>query len=178
MTITGVLLLFCLCILNGQSLQEQDILLQPSQLLMQDLGGLGNDAYITQVGSVNDVELFQENDNQGEINLARILQSGKWNVALITQTEHGNQISLIQHGKKNFYELVNLGTGNELLAIQDGNGNRIVQQLIESDYIRSQLIQLGNNNEIMTVLEGMKDNNLTIKQIGDGLSVIIRQSSF
>ena len=70
------------------------------------------------------------------------------------------------------------GTGNNLLAIQNGNNNRIVQELIASDDIRSQLLQQGNNNEIVTVLEGIQGQTYSIRQIGDGQKIIIRQSAY
>ncbi|MEZ4961723.1 MAG: hypothetical protein R2830_17975 [Saprospiraceae bacterium] len=162
----------------AQSLQEADLLLQPGELLNSQNWGNGNDAYIDQVGGANEVELIQTQQGAPIGNLARVLQSGNWNVAVISQNENGNQLALIQRGDGNNYELINQGFGNQLVTIQDGADNHIVQHLIDSNQIQGELIQLGNGNEIISVLEGIQDSNYSIRQIGDGLKVIIRQSSF
>ncbi len=175
----AVLFIFGSWSLSAQLLNEQDLLLQPADLLNAPPTGNGNDAYIQQIGTENELNLLQNQDDAAATgNLARILQSGDWNVAVITQTEHGNQLALIQNGTLNNYELTNLGFGNNLVNIQDGEGNRIVQQLVNSNQLNIELMQIGNNNEITQFLEGFQGGNYSIRQIGDGLRVIVRQSSF
>jgi hypothetical protein len=65
-----------------------------------------------------------------------------------------------------------------LVTIQDGANNHIIQKLIDSNQIQGELMQVGNNNEIISVLEGIQDSNYSIKQIGDGLKIIVKQSSY
>ena len=164
--------------LSAQLLGSQDLLLQPSELLLADPAASGNAAYINQVGSSNDVELYQDQHSASTGNMARIFQSGDWNIAVITQSGHGNQLALIQQGDLNILELLSEGYGNESTIVQSGNGNYMLQKLIDSNGIKSELVQIGNNNEITTILEGIQEKNYAIRQIGDGLKVIIRQSSF
>ncbi len=160
--------------LSAQVLNEADLLLQPTELLNMSTSGGGSEAYIQQIGSNNELGLFQQQEGL-EGNLARVLQSGNWNVAIITQTETGNKLALIQKGTNNYYELVNNGFGNELVSIQDGVDNRIVQQLVNSNQISSELVQVGNTNEIIQILENVQGQSFTIRQIGDGLKVTIHQ---
>jgi hypothetical protein len=164
--------------LNAQQLHEADLLLQPTELLNNAVWGNGNDAYIDQVGAGNEVELLQNQQGAPLGNLAKVLQSGDWNMAIITQTEGGNQLALIQRGDANYYELLNQGFGNQLVTIQDGANNQIIQKLIDSNQITGELMQIGNNNEIISVLEGIQDSNYSIRQIGEGLKIIVKQSSF
>lgn len=164
---------------SAQMLSEGDLLLQPSELLEDEITGSGHSAYIQQVGSSNEVELWQQ--NLGGIaggNLSKVLQSGNWNMAVISQNGEENQLALIQFGNENYVELLNSGFGNELAIIQNGEGNKVIQHLTESNLVRSALVQTGNNNEIITILEGMQGSNISIRQIGDGLKVFIKQSSF
>lgn len=175
----GILIIACSCVacnlLSAQVLNEADLLIQPTELLNMNTGGLGSEAYIKQVGQSNELTLMQNQDGL-EGNLARVLQSGDWNVALITQTEAGNKLALIQHGTANFYKLLNEGFENELVSIQDGANNRIVQELLNSNNNSSAFIQVGNSNEIIQILENINDQNFTVRQIGDGLKVLIRQT--
>jgi hypothetical protein len=176
-----LLLLLSFCFQEGvmaQQLTQQDLLLQPSELLQPGFGSHGNDAYIQQVGSQNEVHLLQIQEEPAAGNLARILQAGDWNMAIISQTDGRSQVHLIQRGDLNRYELQSFGADNDLVAIQDGERNNILQQLINSNRTRSELVQVGNDNEIITILEGIQDREITIRQIGDGLKVIVRQSSF
>ncbi len=168
-----------LCLLafsvQAQLLSEQDLLLQPSELLNDSYSDNGNGAYIQQIGESNELELLQSQEGI-EGNLARVLQSGDLNRALISQDGTGNQLALIQQGDLNSYELRNTGTGNRLVGIQQGDGNLILQQLIQSNQIYSEMVQIGNDNEIITIIEGLNNREFKIRQIGDGLKVIIRES--
>lgn len=160
--------------LSAQLLNEADLLLQPTELLNFNPTRGGSEAYIKQVGSDNELELLQ--DQAGlEGNLARVLQAGEWNLAIISQTESGNKLALIQKGTNNYYELVNNGLENELVNLQNGENNRIVQQLVNSSQISSELVQIGNSNEIIQILENVQGQNFTIRQMGDGLKVTVHQ---
>ena len=161
---------------KAQLLNERDLLLQPTELLNESYTGNAHGAYIQQIGEGNELELLQLQQGM-EGNLARVLQSGDANKAIIAQSGSGNQLALIQQGDLNIYELSNLGgAGNRLVGIQQGNGNLIHQELIQSNQIYSEMVQIGNNNEIITIIEGLNNREFKIRQIGDGLKVTIRES--
>ncbi len=161
----------------AQVANEPDLILQPTELLNQSWNGQGNGAFIEQAGSGNELELLQ--DQQGaEGHLANAIQSGNWNVAVISQTQQGNRVVFLQSGDLNTLELIMGGSGNSVSAIQEGSGNRIFQQLMNSNQVQGELMQIGNDNEIISVLEGIQTTQYAIRQFGDGLKVIVRQSSF
>ncbi len=163
----------------AQHLTEQDLLLQPTELLTGDLSGDGNGVFINQVGDRNEVELIQTRDESALLrNLTRLLQSGNDNKAWITQNGGGNELAVIQYGEENLYYLLNRGHDNQMVIIQEGQENRIFQKLIESNQNNIQFVQQGNNNTIVQILEGVSEGNYAIRQVGDGLKVYIRQSSY
>jgi hypothetical protein len=155
-------------------LSESDLLAQPSELLNLGTTRAGNEAYIQQSGNNNQLRLMQQQESL-EGNLSRVLQSGNSNLAEILQTEGGNKLALIQRGNNNYYELANFGTDNELVNFQDGSDNKINQQLINSSQIRSELVQIGNNNEIIQVLENIHSEGFIVRQVGDGMKVTINR---
>ena len=163
--------------MSAQVLNEGDLLKDPSDLLDDVFLENGNGAYLQQFGNGNETELLQlQNGLEG--NLAKILQSGDFNLALISQDGRSNQLALIQKGDLNLYELVNTGVGNQVVAIQQGNGNTIHQEIIQSNQIYSEMIQIGNDNEITTIIEGLNNRNFSIKQVGDGLKAVIIESGY
>lgn len=162
--------------LGAQVLTEQDLLLQPNELLNAEYSGNGNDATINQTGNRNEVDLLQMQE-AAEGNLARVLQDGRRNFAIITQVGAANQLALIQNGNRNMYELYVEGTGNQMVAIQDGRRNSIIQSIENSSNIYSEMVQIGNDNEIITVIEGIQGQEFIIRQIGDGLKAEITQSA-
>jgi hypothetical protein len=164
--------------LSAQILHDGELLLHPVEIMNQYLTGPGNQAYIQQIGSFNEVELLQINQNGNNGNFASLLQNGHWNIALITQSGERNKLALVQHGNQNVLELINTGYENELITIQDGNGNKIMQHLIDSHQVQAELIQVGNQNEIISTLEGIHQSNYSVRQTGDGMKVIINKSSF
>lgn len=172
---TAGLLMMLSGLVSAQVLNESDLLLQPTDLLNTSTQGAGNGAYIQQLGNENELQLFQQQEGL-EGNLARVLQSGQWNIAIITQTDQGNKLALIQKGSNNYYELTGTGAENELVNIQNGSDNRIVQQFLNSSQISSELVQVGNSNEIVQILENIQGQNFTVRQIGDGMKVIIKQT--
>lgn len=166
----------CLCnLLSAQMLNEADLLIQPTELLNQQAIGIGGEAYIKQIGQNNELTLTQHQDGL-EGNLARVLQAGDWNIALISQTETGNKLALIQSGTSNYYELSNNGIENELVNFQEGSNNRIVQTLVNSSQINAEFVQFGSSNEIIQLLENVQGQGFTIRQVGDGLKVFIKQT--
>ncbi len=155
-------------------IDEADLLIQPTELLNLGTTKAGSETYLQQAGDNNYLRVLQQQEGL-EGNLARVLQSGNLNVAEILQSESGNKLALIQRGNSNFYELVNYGSDNELVNIQDGSNNRISEQLINSNQIRSELVQIGNNNEIIQVLENVNGQGFSIRQVGDGLKVTVHR---
>ena len=176
-SITSIMTAFFLITvsLEAQVLLEQDLFVNPSELLIDKFTELGNSAYIQQLGNTNDIQVLQlQNGVHG--NLTKILQSGDWNIALVSQEGQQNQLALIQQGNLNLFELVNDGSENKLVSIQHGGKNTILQELIKSNQISSELVQIGNENEIFSVIEGLNNKELKIRQMGDGMKVVIRQS--
>lgn len=153
-------------------------MLQPTELLNQaDIDGIGNEAFIKQAGVNNTLELMQDQEGL-EGNLTRALQNGNWNVAVLSQTGTGNKLVLLQQGNNNFYELLNNGFDNESAVIQNGEDNIIVQKLLNSGGVKTEFVQIGNSNEINAELLNIQGGDFTVRQIGEGLKLIIRQSSF
>ncbi|MBK8563885.1 MAG: hypothetical protein IPN76_11220 [Saprospiraceae bacterium] len=159
---------------SAQLLNESNLLDQPSELLNLGTTRAGSEAYIQQSGNSNQLRVMQQQENL-EGNLARVLQTGNLNIAEILQTEGGNKLALIQRGNSNYYELVSYGADNELVNFQDGSNNKISQQLINSNQIRSELVQIGSNNEIIQVLENINSEGFIIRQLGDGLKVTVNR---
>lgn len=175
-----ILISFVCCLpITSQQLTEQNLLLQPSELLTGDLSGNGNGVFINQIGDNNEVELLQSSDEASLLkNLTRLLQSGTDNRAWIIQNGGGNELALIQYGEENLYKILNQGYDNNIVIIQQGEENRIHQQLIASNQNNIEFVQQGNNNTIVQILEGVSGGNYTIRQVGDGLKVYIRQSAY
>ncbi len=180
-TYTLLLVAFCFLSINSieaQQLNQSNIDVQPSELLINDLQGSGGSAFIKQIGDENEVELIQEQRNDAAINLTRVLQTGDFNVAVLQQSGFENQSILIQYGQDNFYQLVLEGNNNNTSILQLGDNNSIIQKLISSNNVNVELVQEGNNNEIIHILEGAQSRNYQIIQKGDNLKIEIRQSSY
>jgi len=162
----------------GQDPSLDELLLQPTELIDQEVRGQGNDVYIKQKGIENTAEVAQIKTGE-ENNLARILQTGEYNIIRIAQTGDGNKTAVIQTGNKNLYELNIEGTGNNFTIVQNGDGNSIVQQLTNNtNDVNVEFVQQGNDNEIIQILEGIQSKDFKIHQQGDGLKVIINQSNY
>ena len=162
----------------AQQLHAEDLLLEPSALLQEELSGQNNQSYVKQIGDDNEVEVIQSLQTRRGSNLARLLQTGKLNLAIVRQAGGENQLALIQNGSENFYELTLQGQNNNFAIIQNGNGNRIIQDLKNVNNLNVELIQNGNDNEIIQVLSNISDLNFKVIQEGNGLRLRIEQSSF
>lgn len=163
--------------IQAQILHQDDVILQPSELLESSGTNDINSAYINQEGILNDINLIQDRA-EGAIldNVARVLQVGRLNLANIIQQGEGNQLILMQQGSNNLYELVSDGTNIQVAVVQDGERNEILQNITNSSDIRVNLEQRGNDNSIIQELDGVTGRAYSIRQIGDGMSIIIRQS--
>ncbi|MEM1321030.1 MAG: hypothetical protein AAGG75_12325 [Bacteroidota bacterium] len=184
MTLSQTIGLWLCCLLAAIALDAQNqqaaksLILQPEELLRMELESQSNAAYIQQIGRHNEVNLQQIQLPDGGTNVAKIQQDGVDNYALIVQQGGGNQLTLVQSGHGNAYELINEAYHNDLLIVQDGNHNTVTQQLINSNRVNVEFVQQGNNNEIIQVLNGVHARDYKVRQIGNDLKVIIRQSSF
>ena len=108
-------------------------MLEPSALLRAELAGQGNASYLVQVGNDNEAEVIQTQTGRHGINLAALLQSGEYNLAIIRQEGFENQLALIQNGSHNFYELtLQGGNHNHIAVLQQGSENTIIQQLVNT----------------------------------------------
>lgn len=150
------------------------MLANPEELIENDFTGNGHGAYIQQVGNANELSLLQEQIG-AEGNLAKVLQQGDANAVFITQAGAANQLILLQKGELNEFDLIANGHENTTFAIQNGTQNTIVQRLIQSNRIHSELIQIGNNNLIITELQGINNRGLRIRQEGNGMKAIVRE---
>ena len=159
---------------QAQMLQEGDLLIHPEELMKSGISGNGHGAYIRQVGNANEIILIQDQIG-AEGNLARVLQTGNTNLAEITQAGGINQLVLMQQGEANEFDLVSNGQANRTVAVQQGTENTIVQRLIQSSHIQSELIQIGHNNLIITELRGIHSRALQIRQEGNGMRAIVRE---
>ena len=161
----------------GQQLLEDDLLLNTGELVNPDLSGEGNDAFITQIGNNNGVEVIQDLKGSSSTNLVRVLQAGDANIAQLNQAGYLNQTLLLQDGNNNLYTLSLEGSENTFVIKQIGNDNVINQQLTNTTQMYIELIQEGNGNEITHIQDGLSSHELIIRQVGNGLKMEIIQSN-
>ena len=163
--------------LSAQQLSLEDLLLEPSALLQDELGPGTNSAYHTTEGNNNTISINQLQQGGQGLNLVRTLQVGSDNQAFLEQIGAGNQLVLIQNGTGNIYSVIQDGINNQTVAIQNGTGNVITQELLNASGVYSEFIQNGNDNEIIHITSGMVDQNFVIRQNGDGLKATVIQSN-
>ena len=158
----------------GQQLAEDDLLLPPQQLLDQDLLGNGNSTFLEQAGSQNLIEVNQSQIGREKINLIRVLQLGQLNEAYLSQRGNGNQLALIQKGDENYHQMNLDGLNNDLVIFQDGDHNRVIQDLSQTNELNIEFLQIGHENEIIQILDGVSNQEFKLIQNGDGLRAIIQ----
>ena len=163
--------------LSAQQLSLEDMLLEPSALLQDELGTGSNAVYQKTEGSGNTTSINQLQQNGQQLNLVRTLQVGNDNEAFLEQIGAGNQLVLIQNGTANVYSIVQEGLNNQTVAIQNGANNVITQELTNANGVYSEFIQNGNGNEIIHITNGFVDQNFIIRQNGDGLRATVIQSN-
>ena len=156
----------------------EDFLQESSLLLQEEINSQnGNQTIVQQEGRRNKSEIVQKLTDREKANIAQILQSGDFNLAIVRQEGQANKLALVQQGSNNYYELDLIGSNNNIGIVQQGNENRIVQRINQVDGLNIELIQIGNNNEIIQVLEGNVENKeIRVIQEGNGLSLRIEQS--
>jgi len=175
------LVVLCCCFLSigtqGQQLTSDDLLLTAEELANSiDLDGQSNSAYISQIGDKNSIDIEQE--LTGSIaNFANVLQIGTDNFTLIKQVGESNKSFVIQEGNGNEYLLTVEGFNNTFLIRQIGDNNFIDQEMTNASGVLMELIQEGDNNSIIYKRDGMTNQSLTIRQIGDGLKIEVIQSN-
>ncbi len=156
----------------------EDFLQESSLLLQEEISAQnGNQTVLQQEGRRNEAEIVQRLTDREKANIAQVLQSGDFNLAIIRQEGQENKLAVVQQGSNNYYELDLIGSNNNIGIVQQGNDNRIVQKINQVDGLNIELIQIGNDNEIIQVLEGNIENkDIKIIQEGDGLRLKIEQS--
>lgn len=172
--VTGFLMLSGL---SAQQLSIEDMLLEPSALLQDELGIGGNAVYQKTEGDANTMSLSQFQQNGQQLNLVRTLQVGNDNKAFLEQLGAGNQLVLIQNGTANVYSIVQEGINNKTVAIQNGTNNLITQELMNANGVYSEFIQNGSGNEILHITDGFVNQNFIIRQNGNGLKATVIQSN-
>ncbi len=181
-TFNKLVVLLCFCFVSnclfGQELTQDDLVKSPSELIDANLNGNGNEAYLSQIGNRNTVNVIQSKSSVNAENLVRVLQVGNRNVGQINQTEGIlNQTVLIQNGNRNEYTLNLEGSENNFVIVQDGNRNTINQNLTNNQNTYIELVQVGNDNEITHTQDGLNNQQIIIRQEGNGLKMDISQSN-
>ena len=172
------LLLFFLCCcqfrLQGQTALQTGEILQPTELLTS--GSKGNEVFIQQAGDENTLFITQEQSNQWFGHAAAISQTGDRNLISIRQSGDANKAQVIQSGNDNYYNLVQSGAFNRSQVLQQGNENIIIQELNNTVNVETRFEQIGDQNQIIHILEGNTNQSFFIRQQGTGLKAEVRQS--
>ena len=137
----------------------------------RNLATLGNQAYITQAGAVNVLELVQ----QGSDNRTYLNQQGYDNRASFRQDGQGNSSTLSQRGAGNKLTGLVDGDGNQVNVRQDGYSNQVKSE-IHQDGRTYNINQIGYNNTL-TQLESAAQaaKGYSIEMRGSGINITIEQ---
>jgi hypothetical protein len=120
-----------------------------------------NQAYIAQIGTINDLN---------------VMQLGSDNRLNYTQTGNGNQGMLGQRGTANTLEGSVTGNQNAVNLSQDGNHNQITSEVAASNRQYS-LSQIGNNNSItQRETTPSAQPGYSIEQRGSNMHITVEQS--
>lgn len=182
-TFNKLVVLLCFCFVSnclfGQELTQDDLVKTPSELIDANFSsGNGNEAYLSQIGNRNTVNVIQSKPSVNAENLVRVLQVGNRNVGQINQSEGIlNQTVLVQNGNRNEYTLNLEGSENNFVIVQNGDRNTINQNLTNTQNTYIELIQVGNDNEITHTQDGLTNQRIIIRQEGNGLQMDVTQSS-
>jgi len=180
-TFNKLVVLLCFCFVSncllGQALTQNDLVSTPSELIESELSGNGNEAYLTQIGNNNQVNVIQNQQNVNSENLVKVLQVGNRNKGQINQAGVFNQTVLVQNGNRNEYTLNLEGSDNTFVIVQDGRRNTINQNLSNTTNNYIELIQVGNDNEITHTQDGLTNQRIIVRQEGNGLKMEVNQSS-
>ena len=166
-----------LCGLRAQQLSLEDLLLEPSALLQDELSTGTNAVFQKTEGANNQLSIEQLQQNGTQLNLIRTLQIGDDNQAFLAQIGTGNEVVLIQNGTGNAISFTQDGINNQSILIQNGSNNIITQELNNATGVYSEFVQNGNGNEIIHITNGMVEQNFIIRQNGDGLRAVVIQSN-
>ncbi len=166
---------FCLGI-HAQQLSVEDLLLQPSDLLQEELAAGTNAVFQNTIGDLNTTTISQVHEGGVQSNSIRTLQVGNSNTIDLTQRGSGNQITVLQEGNSNSYKLLQEGSLQKSLVIQRGDSNEIIQELTNGSSVTTEFIQNGNANRIEHIVSGVSTQSFKLTQIGNGLEVVISQS--
>ncbi|HET9505004.1 MAG TPA: hypothetical protein VFO93_15785 [Hymenobacter sp.] len=140
-------------------------------LLLQN--GNGNLADIMQAGDTNQAEVVV----QGNANATLLTQQGNANAATLRLSGNNNAVSATQRGNGNRYDLDLSGSNLPVNVVQDGNGNRVQSALAGGIDRRYSVQQVGNNNEL-TQREGagtVLPQGYSVEMRGTGIRMTIEQ---
>ncbi len=163
--------------LFSQTLTQDDLIKTADELIEADLNGNGNEAYVNQIGIKNTVSIVQDQQGTSSENLVKVLQVGKRNLAAVKQSGMLNQTVVLQNGNRNEYTLNLEGSENTFVIKQEGRRNVINQNLTNTSNTYIELIQQGNDNEITHTQDGLTEQNIIVRQVGDNMSVQVIQSN-
>ncbi len=163
--------------IHAQQLSIEDSLLEPSDLLKEELAAGTNAVFQNTIGDLNTTSISQVHDGGVQSNLIRTLQVGNSNTIDLIQRGSGNQIVVLQEGSNNTYKLLQEGALQKSLVIQRGNSNEIIQELTNGSNVTTEFIQQGDDNRIEHIVSGVSNQSFKLTQSGNGLKVVVNQSS-
>lgn len=159
--------------LYAQVLTERDVeeLDQVDVIFRQEITPEGNDAFIEQIGNQNALLLMQSQLYPREKNRLDLTQYGILNYAEVGIKASGTNTILNQNGNRNQFYLKMNSKDSEFDFLQLGNDNFMAQNygyLFDSGLT---VIQKGNNNEYIQSIKSPSTIEMTIRQIGSGISM-------
>ena len=114
---------------------------------------------------------------EGRGTSAEVYQAGDDNSVVVRQSGLDNGLLVRQRGTSNRYALDLDGGGNDIAVRQYGNDNEVRQRLTDSYDNRIEFIQNGDANLIEHRADGLFDKEITVRQDGSDMELIIDQST-
>jgi len=160
-------------LLPAQILTEREVLEldQIDIIFKQEVSLKANQAFIEQIGNQNALLLIQSQLAPRESNRLDLFQYGSSNYADLYIKASGTETILNQTGHGNQFFLQMLSKDSDFDFLQLGNDNFMAQNygyLYDSGLT---VIQEGNNNEFIQSIKSPSSIEMTIKQIGSGISM-------
>ena len=114
---------------------------------------------------------------EGRGTRAEVVQRGDDNSAVVQQAGLDNAVSVRQRGTANRYALDLSGDGNDIAVRQNGNDNEVRQRLTNSYDNQIEFVQNGDANLIEHRADGLSSKEITVRQDGSNMEMVIEQST-
>lgn len=131
-----------------------------------------NTVTLRQMGQENQATIMQFS-NSSDPNLVAIDQNGHLNSANLLQSGRGNAAEITQIGDMNSFDGIHFGDGIVSSVMQDGNEN-VVRQFLYGNDMDFQIIQDGNRNVVNQIQTG-SGIGYKVTQTGDDMKVTVIQ---